>query len=210
MARPSTASCSTAKPRTWARKCPTVQLELAPPSAGCVVFRAGAVAPHRCDSVIRLRAYLRTFGELKVEMWRLGVASVLRGVVNSWRLDMGNLDVASEALAKLSARAKEAETHAKAARDETKADLERDVSAARASSQAQAEKLRAKADASKGKISAGWAHLQRAWSEHIAKIRADIESKKTEHGSDEAEYAVLDAALARMDADELAAAGVGA
>src|SRR5271157_680379 len=167
-------------------------------------------------------------------MWRLE-ASGLPGVVNSWRLDVADLDAASEALAKLSARAKEAETRAKAARAETKADLERDVSAARASSQAQAEKLREKADANKGRISAGWAHVQRTWSEHIAKIRADIQSKKTEHGADkaekhaehaeqdalfaieyaygsieEAEYAVLYATLARMEADELSAAGAGA
>ena len=95
---------------------------------------------------------------------------------------MAKLDIAvSEEMAKLSVRAKEAETRAKAARDETKADLERDAAAARASSQAQAEKLREKANASKGKISAGWAHMQQAWSEHIAKIRADIESKKAKH-----------------------------
>jgi len=143
---------------------------------------------------------------------------------------MARLDIAvSEEMAKLSVRAKEAETRAKAARDETKADLERDAAAARASSHEHSEKLREKANASKGTISAGWAHMQQTWSEHIAKIRADIESKKAKHDPaekraehaerdasfaieyaygaiEEAEYAVLDAALARMDADELAGA----
>ncbi len=145
---------------------------------------------------------------------------------------MGNLDVASEALAKLSARAKEAETHAKAARDETKADLERHAGSARIVSGTSREAAR-EGKRKQGKISAGWAHMQQTWSEHIAKIRADIESKKAKHDPaekraehaerdasfgieyafaaiEEAEYAVLDAALARMDADELAAAGAGA
>src|SRR5271165_2436148 len=114
---------------------------------------------------------------------------------------MARLDVAvSDELAKLSVRAKDAQTRATAARDEAKSDLEADVARARASSHEHSEKLREKADASKGKISAGWAHVQRAWSEHIAKIRADIESKKTEHGSDKvekhAEHAEEDALFA--------------
>jgi hypothetical protein len=69
--------------------------------------------------------------------------------------------------------------------------------------------------------------VQRSWNEQVAQIREDVESKKTEldvhtaqkraeHTEDdaafavefaysavvEAEYAVLDAVLARMDADE--------
>src|SRR5271165_3592673 len=122
-------------------------------------------------------------------MLRLGVASAseCRETLHR-RLDMARLDIAvSEEMAKLSVRAKEADTRAKAAMDETKADLEREASAARASSQAQAEKLREKADASKGKISAGWAHVQQTWKDHIAKIREDIESKRGGHDSARAE-----------------------
>jgi hypothetical protein len=137
---------------------------------------------------------------------------------------------ASDQLAKLSVRAKEAETRTAAARDKAKADLEQDVSAARELAQADAKQLRATADASKGKISDWWTDVQGEWNEHVAAIRENIDSRKAEHGVDmaerradnaeddasfavdfaysaieEAEYAVLDAALARVEADELSA-----
>jgi hypothetical protein len=136
----------------------------------------------------------------------------------------------SDQLAQLSARAKEAETRAAAAEGKAKADLEQDVSAARASAQAQADKLRETADAGRGKISVWWNDVQRSWTEHVGKIRENIDAKRAEHDVDraerraenaeddasfaidyayaaieEAEYAVLDATLARMEADELAA-----
>ena len=137
----------------------------------------------------------------------------------------------SDQLAELAARAKEAEDRATAARDKSKADLEADVETARASAQDRAKKLRESADANKNKLSVWWYDLQRTWNEHIAKIRDDIEGKRAEHDVDraqrraehraddaafavdfaysaieEAEYAVLDAELARMEADELSAA----
>jgi hypothetical protein len=137
---------------------------------------------------------------------------------------------ASDQLAKLAARAKEAEDRAAAARGKAKADLEQDVATARASADAQAEHLRQAADANKGKLSVWWHDLQRSWNEHVAKVRDDIDSKRAEHdverarryadnaeddatfavnyayaAIEEAEYAVLDAALARKQADELSA-----
>ena len=135
----------------------------------------------------------------------------------------------SDELTKLAARANEAEARAKAAHDETKADLEQDIDSARASAQAQADKLRATTEESKGNISAWWTGVQRSWDERAAQVREHVDSKKAEHDvrtaqrradnaeADatfaidfayatvvEAEYAVLDAALARIESDEAA------
>jgi hypothetical protein len=137
----------------------------------------------------------------------------------------------SDKMAELSARAKQAETHAAAARAKSKNDLDADVGAARASAQSHAKKLRESAEANKSKLSVWWFDLQRTWNEHVAKIRDDIDAKRAEHDVDraqhraewraedaefavefayaaveEAEYAVLDAELARMEADERSAA----
>jgi hypothetical protein len=141
----------------------------------------------------------------------------------------------SDQLSKLAVRAKEAEDHAAAARNKGKADLEQDVQAARDSAQAQSEKLRETATASEGKLSDWWTDVQSNWDKHIAAARENIESKRAEHdvakaqknaeiaeddaafaisfaygAIEEAEYAVLDAVLARADANELAQAGTGA
>jgi vacuolar-type H+-ATPase subunit I/STV1 len=137
----------------------------------------------------------------------------------------------SDQLTELSARAKQAEDHAAAARDKSKADVQADVETARASAQERAKKLRESAEANKNKLSVWWYDLQRTWDEHVAKIRDDIDTKHSEHDKDraerraehraddamfavdfaytaieEAEYAVLDAELARKEADELLAA----
>jgi hypothetical protein len=134
----------------------------------------------------------------------------------------------SDDLTKLAARAKEAETRTAAARDQARADLEREVSSARTSADAQAEKLRQVAEEGKDSISGSGKDLQRSWSEHVAKVREDLESRKAEHDVHkaqrraddaedyasfeidlaysavvEAEYAALDAVLARMDAEQL-------
>ena len=76
----------------------------------------------------------------------------------------------SDQLAKLAARAKQAEERAAAAQEKARTDLESDVSAARASAEAQGEKLR-----------------------------------DTAAAVEDAEYAVLQAALARMHAEALEA-----
>ena len=137
----------------------------------------------------------------------------------------------SDQLTGLAARAKEAEDRAGAVHGKAKADVQADVEQARASAQDRAKKLRESADANKNKLSVWWYDLQRTWNEHVAKIRDDIEGKRAEHDVDradrraehraddaafavefayaaieEAEYAVLDAELARMEADELSAA----
>ncbi len=136
----------------------------------------------------------------------------------------------SDDLTKLAARTKEAETRTAAARDQARADLEREVSSARASGEAQAEKLRQAAEEGNERITGFGKDLQRSWDEHVAKIREDMESKKAKHDVHmaqtraddaeayasysidfaysavvEAEYAALDAVLARKDAEQLSA-----
>lgn len=84
--------------------------------------------------------------------------------------------------------------------------------------------LREAAEANQGKVAAWWSDVQKSWDDDIASIRRDIESKKAEHdlkaaqrnadyAEDDAKFAiayehrVLDAALARKDADSMAAGG---
>jgi hypothetical protein len=137
----------------------------------------------------------------------------------------------SDQLTTLAARAKEAEEHAAAAQSKAKADLEADVKDARASAQAQADRLHESADANRARISAWWHDVQRSWSQHVAAVKEDMADRRAEHDVDrankraenaegdaafaidyavaaieEAEYAVLNASLARMEADELAGA----
>jgi hypothetical protein len=134
----------------------------------------------------------------------------------------------SDQLRRLANRAEEAEKNAAAASDKAKADLEQDRENSRAVAQQEAEQLREAADAGRGKISDWWNDVQSSWSEHIAQIQKNVESKKGEIDLDrakrradnteadaefaiefaytaigEAEYAVLDANLARKEADEL-------
>jgi hypothetical protein len=135
----------------------------------------------------------------------------------------------SDQLNRLAARAKQLEDREAAARSKTKAELQQDVEAAQASAQAQADALRKSADESKGQVSAWWDGVQRSWSDHVAAVRQNVEEHRAAHdlksaqkaadraeddalfaidyayaAVDEAEYAVLDAMLTRMDADALA------
>lgn len=84
------------------------------------------------------------------------------------------------------------------------------------------------AEANQGKVAAWWSDVQTSWDDQIASVRRDIESKKAEHdlqaaqrnaddaeedakfaiacaywAVEEVEYRVLDAALARKDADSM-------
>jgi hypothetical protein len=135
----------------------------------------------------------------------------------------------SDQLTSLAARTKVLEDRAAAARSKTKADLEQDVKRSRQSAQAQATGLRQSAEANEGRISAWWDDVQRSWNDHLADARQDIDERRAAHdlkkaqrnadqaeadaefainfaygAVEEAEYAVLDATLARMEADELA------
>jgi hypothetical protein len=135
----------------------------------------------------------------------------------------------SDQLANLSVRAKQFEDRAAAAKTEAKTDLEQDVKNARESAQEQASELRNRADSNKDRMSTGWEGIQRSWSDHQNALRKNIDDRKAAHdlkgaqkaadraeadaafaidyayaAMEEAEYAVLDATLARREADELA------
>jgi hypothetical protein len=134
----------------------------------------------------------------------------------------------SDQLTKLSARAREAEHRAEAAKTEARAQLEQDVKTAREAAQAQAEELGKAAEPGIAAYSDWWDNVQKSWNDHIAVIRRNIDEKRAGHdvtaakraadiaeadaefavnfalgAIDEAEYAVLDATLARMNADSL-------
>jgi hypothetical protein len=136
---------------------------------------------------------------------------------------------ASDRLAELAGRAKQAEDRAAAARGQAKGELERSADKARAEAQAHAEKLRASANATEGNVSESWNDMQETLNAHIAKARKsigekkdEIDVKRAEKSADnaeddalfaidyayvtieEAESAVLDAIVARSDANELA------
>jgi hypothetical protein len=135
----------------------------------------------------------------------------------------------SDQLTALAARAKQAEDHAAAAKKKAKNDLAHEVEAAQTSAAAHGEALREKASASKDKATTGWDNMQRSLNEHHAAFHRKFEDQKAAHdlkaaqraadsaeedaawaidyayaAIDEADYAVLQAMLARMDADALA------
>jgi hypothetical protein len=138
---------------------------------------------------------------------------------------------ASEQLYHLADRAKQSEANVARAKQEGQAALQARVADARQFSEQHAAELKGNATAAQAKASAGWTGVQDDWHEHIAKIRqnvddkkADLDGKRAEHRAEtaeadaeaavdfvyaaleEAEYAVLDAALARLEADEVLAA----
>jgi hypothetical protein len=137
---------------------------------------------------------------------------------------------ASEQLYKLADRAKQTEATIDHAKQESQAQLKARVQEARESSETQAAELRSGASGAKAKASKWWTDVQDDWTKHIDKIRKDVDNRKAEHdvtraehhaehreddaeaavafayaAFEEAEYAVLDAILAREQADELAA-----
>jgi hypothetical protein len=138
---------------------------------------------------------------------------------------------ASDDLKKLSERAKTAEDHATAAKNQARAELEQRMTNVRNSADAEATKLQAKTQAAGQQASDSWDDVQRSWNAHIAKARRDVDQRKAELNAsnaqdradlaeadaelaidyaystiEEAEYAVLDAILARREADEAAVA----
>ena len=138
----------------------------------------------------------------------------------------------SDQLTKLASRAKVAEDHAAAAEAKAKSQVQADVEKALASAEANAEQLKKSRDATQAKA-AGWRRdLQSHWDGHVSDIRKDFDSKRKKLDAssaakdaevaegnamflidyaysaiETAEYAVLDAVLARMEADELTGAG---
>jgi hypothetical protein len=136
----------------------------------------------------------------------------------------------SDQISRLAVRTKDLEDRAAAAREKARTDLAKDVEHARDESRANAEALRESVDTSVADVSAWWTDVSRSWDQHVAEMRRHLEKKRSEHdlkaaqrdaedanayasylidycyaAVEEAEYAVLDATLAQMDYDELAA-----
>lgn len=134
----------------------------------------------------------------------------------------------SDDLKKLADRAKDAENRTAEANEKAKAELEADRDAARAAGEEQAKELRAVAEKGDEQISDAWKEMQISWNNATATLRQNIQNRKAEHdlhkaqqradwaeddakfaidfaysAIGEAEYAVLDATLARKEAEEL-------
>lgn len=130
---------------------------------------------------------------------------------------------------KLADRAKQAADRVHASTSDTKEKLESQVSKARASANKTTQELEAKATDSQDDASRRWSEIRREWHDHIAKVQTRIDAEKdkadvsraqhraefAERDATEAidfaymaiewaEWAVVDAELARMNADELA------
>jgi uncharacterized membrane-anchored protein YhcB (DUF1043 family) len=142
---------------------------------------------------------------------------------------------ASDMLYDLAERAKVAEDRVSQAKTRSRDQLQAEVDNARETADAHAAQLQESASGAGEKMSQWWAEVQQNWQSHVAKVSSDIEGRKQEHDAsraarkadhaeddavaavdfalaalEEAEYAVLDARLARMEADDLAAASGGA
>jgi hypothetical protein len=141
------------------------------------------------------------------------------------------LDKASAQLKRLSERASAAEANANALKAKNKASLEQQVDAAQAAAKQASDDLKASAKETQDEITQWWGQVQDNWKSHIAKVRknadqakanmkadrAEIRAKQAEASAadavdfayaalDEAEYQVLNAAMARIDAEEAKAA----
>ena len=141
------------------------------------------------------------------------------------------LDKASDQLKGLSEKASAAEANVNAAKAKDKAALEQRVDAAEASAKQTSDELKASAQASRDETTQWWGQVQDNWKSHVAKVHTDVEEAKANLAADrlerraeraeadaeaavefayaaieEAEYQVLNAALARLDAEDAAAA----
>jgi hypothetical protein len=136
---------------------------------------------------------------------------------------------ASDDLMALANRAKVAEDRVAAARTKARSDLEQETAKVGDAAKQRADKLQAQTAKAAAGASEWWSDVQRTWAGHISHVRSDIEGKKAdidtkmvqrraegaeddavaavafaEAALEEAEYAVLNATLARMDADAAA------
>jgi hypothetical protein len=137
----------------------------------------------------------------------------------------------SDELLRLSQRAKQAEDRVQAAQTQARDRLEKDVDHARHDTQTTAEKIRTSTAAAAGEAEAWGDDMKRSWNQHLASVREKMDARKARHDAkvtelraddandyalfaidlaysaiEEAEYATLDAVLARIDADEAAEA----
>jgi hypothetical protein len=143
--------------------------------------------------------------------------------------ELGYVVAASDDLMELAQRARLAEDRVAAARSQARSDVEQEVARVRDAAQRKPDQLQAQTATAAAGTSQWWSDVQRMWSGHVARIREDIGGKKAEMDAkvarrrgdvaeddavaavafaesalEEAEYAVLSATLARMDADAAA------
>jgi vacuolar-type H+-ATPase subunit I/STV1 len=136
----------------------------------------------------------------------------------------------SDQLQALTDRAKQSETDIASAKTETQAQLQARVEKVRQSSKERTDAFKSAAGGARAKTSKRWDDVQQSWTGHVAQLRdhsdeakAEHDVKKAEHRAErreddalaavdfafavfeEAEYAVLDALLAREEADALVA-----
>ena len=132
---------------------------------------------------------------------------------------------ASDDLMALAQRAKVAEDRVAAAKTQSRSDVEKAAAAVRDAAQQKADQLQAQTATAAAGASQWWSDVQRTWSGHVARVREDLETKKADRDAkkakrradeaeddaviavafadaalEEAEYAVLTARLARLDA----------
>ena len=137
------------------------------------------------------------------------------------------LDKASAQLKRLSDRASEAEANANAKNAKDKAALKQRVDAAEADAKKTSDDLKASAKESKDETTQWWGQVQDNWKSHVAKVHKDVDQAKANMKADraearaeraeanaaaavdfayaaieEAEYQVLNAAMARVDAED--------
>ena len=89
------------------------------------------------------------------------------------------MTIATENLARLTSRAREAEQKAADAARQTRTDLEKTVQASGEAAEAEATKLRASAEVAKDQLTDAWAQQQQAWNDHVALLRERINQKKS-------------------------------
>ena len=135
----------------------------------------------------------------------------------------------SDALSTMSAQAKEAEDEFRAAQGAQRAKVEEQITRVRTSAEQSRDALRSRAGEAKTEVSSWWHDLHQEWEAQVQKVRANVAEKREEHdvkhaakradmaeadaefaisiakaAIEEAEYASLEAVLARAKADELA------
>ena len=106
---------------------------------------------------------------------------------------------ASQGLAKLSHRAKEAEDHAAAAQNQAKAEVDKSAENARAAAEAHVQELRKGAAAASAQISASRDAMQESLANHMKQVRQSIDEKKgqldAKHAASRADDAEADALM---------------
>lgn len=139
------------------------------------------------------------------------------------------IDQASAKLKELAGRASEAEANVKAAAEKEQAELLKEVEAVEEAASQAAAQLKSSAEQSSNELTEQWNQVQSGWQQHVAKVRSDVEARRADRDAaraerhaeraeedalagvafafvalEEAEYRILDAALARLEADALA------